>query len=188
MLPDERDHSADRRRTRQQHRQEADFASLLDSLAERHAFAPEAVREIDQQDGVLDLDSDEGNETDHGDERQGVLCDVERNEAAHDPEGYHECHNGHLCEASELEQQDGQHAKQGNKHGCAKARKAFVCCLGLATKGDAVAGRQIYGLEAFGNILRYVCGKIIRQDIRQDGVDAFLLYPVYNGRTGSKFD
>ena len=63
-LQRERRETADCREARQHNRQEPHLACPADGLVQRHTLAPELVREVHQQDRVLDLDADQGDEAD----------------------------------------------------------------------------------------------------------------------------
>ena len=140
------------------------------------------IGEIHQQDRILDLDADEGHETDRGHEGKRVAGKPETDQAADEAEGNHRRDDRRAAEAAELEHQD-RHDPEGRDHDRAgEATETFFAALDLAAKRPAGAGGPLEVAQGRGGELGEGVDIVTVAHERRDGRRAFAVEPLDDRR------
>ena len=100
------------------------------------------LSEIDQQDRVLNLDTDQGDNADGRGKGQGIAGQPQGGDRAKETQRNDPGHDDGAAETAKLEDQNRQYTKHRNGNRRAKAREAFRLSFSLPAERQAIAGRQ----------------------------------------------
>lgn len=124
----------------QDDRKEARLTGLLNSGVERNALLAELVGEVDEENGVLNFHADKGDEANCSGERERVAGEPEGGDAADEAKRDDRGDDKRAAKAAELEYEDGEDSKRGDKKNLTHTAEAIFFAFDLAGKLPAKTG------------------------------------------------
>ena len=143
---DEGDEAEEGRYLSEEDGAEAVSAALLDGFAEGHAVGFEGVDFVDEDEGIIDDDTADAEDAEHGHDADGEAVEEVAEDGADDAEGEDEEDDEGLGVAAEGDGHEGVHGAEDDEEGDEHLAAAFLLLAGFAFEAPfdvAVAGEEV---------------------------------------------
>src|ERR1700754_2343370 len=127
-----RNHPADRGESGEYDRHKPGLTGFLDGLIKPHAALAKLIGIIHEEDRILDLDTDKGNDPYDRYKREGIAGGQQHQHCTDDAKRHDGQYDKRAAKSFELQDQDTQYAKDRDKNDSSQTTKALLFTFNLA--------------------------------------------------------